>query len=387
MPLSFNLVHPSEAIKGSISKKLSGKKIILALTGGIACVECVKLARQLIRHGADVYAVMSKEACRIISTIAMEFATGREVITELGGKVEHVSLDADLMLIAPCTANTVAKIALGIADNAVTTFAIAFDGKILLAPSMHLSMYENEFFKENLKKCEEKGIGIILPKIEENKAKMADVDRIVAEVIRELRGDKKGKKILIIGGATHEAIDDVRVITNLSSGKMARAIVSEAYERGMEVTVWASFDMPGYIKTKKFRSVNDLINLVEKAKEKYDAVINCAAISDFVVDKKKGKIPSGKEIMLKLKPAPRINPMLRKIGKTIVAFKLEEREELLEEKAREMIARDGVDIVIGNTVESLGKDTAKIWIIDKNGVLATAKGKKEEIAEKIIDLI
>ena len=123
MPLSFNLVHPSEAIKESISKKLSGKKIILALTGGIACVECVKLARQLIRHGADVYTVMSKEACRILSTIAMEFATGKEVITELGGKVEHVSQDADLMLIAPCTANTVAKIALGIADNAVTTFA------------------------------------------------------------------------------------------------------------------------------------------------------------------------------------------------------------------------------------------------------------------------
>ncbi|MCD6447424.1 MAG: bifunctional phosphopantothenoylcysteine decarboxylase/phosphopantothenate--cysteine ligase CoaBC [Thermoplasmata archaeon] len=380
-------MHPSEAIKESISKKLSGKKIILALTGGIACVECVKLARQLIRHGADVYAVMSKEACRILSTIAMEFATGKEVITELGGKVEHVSHDADLMLIAPCTANTVAKIALGIADNAVTTFAIAFDGKILLAPSMHLSMYENEFFKENLRRCEEKGIGVIPPKIEENKAKMADVDRIVAEVLRELRGDKKGKKILVIGGATQEAIDDVRVITNLSSGKMARAIANEAYERGMEVTVWASFDMPDYIKTKKFRSVNDLINLVEKAKEKYDAVINCAAISDFVVDKKKGKISSGKEIMLKLKPAPRINPMLRKIGKTIVAFKLEEKKESLEKKAREMIARDGVDIVIGNTLESLGKDTAKIWIMDKNGVIARAEGKKEEIAEKIIDLI
>ncbi len=380
-------MHPGEAIKGSISQKLAGKKIILALTGGIACVECVKLARQLIRHGADVYAVMSREACRIISPLAIEFATGNKVITELTGKVEHVSYDADLMLIAPCTANTVAKIALGIADNPVTTFAIAFDKKILLAPSMHLSMYENEFFKENLKKCEERGITIIPPKIEENKAKMASIENIVAMVIRELRGDKKGKKLLLIGGATYEAIDDVRGITNLSSGKMAKAIANEAYERGVDVMAWTSFDMPDYIKAKKFRSINDLVDLIERERQRYDAVINCAAISDFVVDKKEGKIPSGREIVLKLKPAPRINPMLRRIGKLLIVFKLEERKELIEEKARKMIEEGEADIVIGNTIESLGKDKTKIWIVDKNGVADTAEGRKEEVATKIIDLI
>lgn len=380
-------MHPSEAIKGSISQKLSGKKIILALTGGIACVECVKLARQLIRHGADVHAVMSREACRIISPLAMEFATGNKVITELTGEVEHVSYDADLMLIAPCTANTLAKISLGIADNAVTTFAIAFDKKILLAPSMHLSMYENEFLKENMKKCREKGIIIIPPKIEENKAKMASIENIVAMVIRELRGDKRGKKLLLVGGATYEAIDDVRGITNLSSGKMARAIANEAYERGLDVMAWTSFDMPDYIESKKFRSINDLIDFIEREKQIYDAVINCAAISDFVVDKKEGKISSGREITLKLKPAPRINPMLRRIGKLLIAFKLEEREEFIEEKARKMIEEGEADIVIGNTIESLGKDKTRIWIVDKNGIADTVEGRKEEVAQKIIDLV
>ena len=379
-------MHPSEAIKGSISDKLKGKKIILGLTGGIACVECVKLARQLIRHGAEVITVMSEEACRILSPMAMEFATANKVITELTGMVEHVSYDADLMLIAPCTANTISKIALGIADNPVTTFAIAAK-KILIAPSMHLSMYKNEILQENIEKCKSRGIEFIPPKIEENKAKMANVDRIVADVIRIIREDKKGKKVLIIGGATYEAIDDVRGITNLSSGRMARALAREAYERGADVTLWASFESFEYIKSKKFRSVNDIVKLIEEENENYDVVINCAAISDFVVEKKEGKISSGKEIELKLYPAPRINPLLKKIAKKVIAFKLEEKEENVIKKAKELIAKDGIEYVIGNTIESMGSEEAKIWIIGKEEAIKELHGKKEDIAKEIIDLI
>jgi phosphopantothenoylcysteine decarboxylase/phosphopantothenate--cysteine ligase len=356
------------------------------MTGGIACVECVKLARQLIRHGAEVVTVMSEEACRILSPMAMEFATGNKVITELTGMVEHVSYDADLMLIAPCTANTISKIALGIADNPVTTFAIAAK-KILIAPSMHLSMYENKFLQENIERCESKGIKFIPPKIEENKAKMANIDRIVADVIRVIRGDKKGKKVLIIGGATYEAIDDVRGITNLSSGRMAKALVKEAYERGADVALWASFEGVEHIKSKKFRSVNDIVKLIEEEKENYDVVINCAAISDFVVEKREGKISSGKEIELRLRPAPRINPFLKKIAKNVIAFKLEEKEESVVEKAKELIVKDGVNYVIGNTIESMGSKEAKIWIVGKEGLIKELRGKKEEIARDIIDLI
>lgn len=379
-------MHPSKIIKGIKSKKLDGKKIILGITGGIACVECVKLARELIRHGAEVVAVMTKEACRILNPIAMEFATGKKVISELTGEVEHTSYKADLMLIAPCTANTIAKIALGIADNVLTTFALAFTKKILIAPSMHLSMYENDFLKENIERCKQKGIEFIEPKVEENKAKMASIERIVEEVIRALNNDKKGKKILIIGGATHEKIDDVRVITNLSSSRTAKALAKEAYERGADVELWASFEGLEYIKNKKFESIKDLIKLIEECKEKYDVVINCAAISDFLVEKRKGKISSEQPIELKLKLAPRINPMLKKLGRKIIAFKLEEKEENVIKKAKELLEKESLDFVVGNTIESIGKEYTKIWIIGKEGLIKKVEGKKEEIAKHIIDL-
>ena len=379
-------MHPSEAIKEKKSDKLKGKKILLAITGGIAGIECVKLARELIRHGAEVTAIMSNEACKILSPIAMEFATGNEVITELSGKVEHVSHDADIFLVAPCTANTLSKISLGIADNTITTFAVAFRNKIMIVPSMHLSMYKNSFVQQNIRRCEDKGIIIVPPRVEENKAKMADIETIVEEVIRCTRADKEGKKILIIGGATYEAIDDVRAITNFSSGKMAMALAKEAYERGMEVMAWASFEMPGYIKTKNFRSIKDLIKLIEKEKGRYDVAINCAAISDFTVEKKKGKIETGKEISLRLYPAPRINPMLRKIAKVVIAFKLEEENKVIS-KVGELLRKDNVDYVVANTLESIGSNEAKIWIVGKEGVIKEAEGKKEEIAKEIIDLV
>ncbi len=368
-------------------RKLDGKKIVLALTGSIACVECVKLARALIRHGAEVISIMSKEACRILNPLAMEFATGKKVITELKG--EHVC-NYDLLLIAPCTANTISKIALGIADNVVTTFALTAK-KILIAPAMHLSIYENKFIKENLKKCMEKGIEIVKPKIEENKAKIADIEEIVEKTIRILREDKKikNKKILIIGGATFEAIDDVRGITNLSSGKMAICLAKEAYERGMDVELWMN-KIPiklQEIKYKEFMNINDLIDLINNCKEFYDIVINCGALSDFIVEKRKGKIESKKEIEIKLYPAPRINPLLRKLGKIVIGFKLEKNEENIVEKSLKKLEEDKLDYVIGNTIESIGKDDAKIWIIGKEGLIKKIKEKKEEIAREIINLI
>jgi len=369
-------------IRGKLSNKLRGKKIFLGMTGSIACVECVKLARQLIRHGADVVAVMSNEARRFLSPETMKFATGNEVITELSGMTEHTQ-EGDMLLIAPCTANTISKIATGIADNALTTFAIAFEGKIMIAPSMHLSMYENSIVQDNIRKCMERGIVFIPPKIEEGKAKMADIERIVEEVIRAF-GIKEGK-ILVIGGATYQPIDDVRGITNRSSGKMAMAIAREAYERGMDVMMWASFDVPSFIPSRKFESVEDLKRMAEKEKEKYDVVINCAAISDFVPERKSGKIKGGGEITLHLKPAPRINPLLRKIAKVLVAFKL--GGENVVEEAHSLLLKENLDFVVANRIESIGGDTIRAWIVGKKGVIGEEEGRKEDVAGKIIDLI
>ena len=363
------------------SNKLKGKKIIYGITGSIAAVEAVKIARELRRHGAEIIPVMSKEAEKIIHPYAIEFATGKKPILGITGKVEHL-IKADLMLIAPCTANTISKIANGIADNAITTFALS-NKKILIALSMAASMYENEFFKENIEICKRRGIKFIEPKMEEGKAKMADIEVIIHRVIREIR-QSIDKKVLIIGGSTMEPIDDVRAITNFSSGKMAVAIAKEAYERCKDVETWfGNIDCIPYIKCKKFSKIEDLIKLIKKSK-KYDVIINCAAISDFVLDPIKGKIPSGKEINLKLKPAPRINNMLRNLTDILIIFKLDEEKNLLE-KARKRLETDKADYVIANTIESIGKDETKIWIIGKE--IKKFEGKKEEIAKHVIDLI
>ncbi len=379
-------MHPSEKIKGEKSNKLWNKKIVYGITGGIAAVESVKIARELIRHGASIYPVMTKDACNILHPQAMKFATGNDAIIELTGKVEHVSYEADLLLIAPCTANTISKIANGIADNALTTFALAFENKIIIAPSMHEEMFKNKFLEENIRKCNEKGIKFIPPKIEGGKAKIASSEEIVEAVIREMRGkDKEGKKVLVIGGPTSEPIDDVRVLTNISSGKMARAISIEAYERGANVETWFSgMDGFSFIPNKSFSTIKELISLIKKA-QKYDAIINCAAISDFIIKKRKGKIESKEKINICLEPSPRINPMLKKICKIVIGFKLEGKNVF--EKAYKRLKEDGIDYIIGNKLDSIGKDYTEIWIIGKEGLIEKVKGRKEEIAKNIVDLI
>lgn len=388
--------HPANDIRGKKSEKLKGKTIIVGITGSIAAVESVKICRELIRHGAEVMVVMSKHACDIIHPYAIEFATGKKPILEITGKIEHVFYcgerkgKADLFLISPCTANTLSKIALGIDDTPVTTFATTAIGSkipVMIVPAMHQSMYEHPFVVENIRKLKKKGIHILQPKIEEGKAKIIDSKEIVENVIRILgKNDLEGKKVLIIGGSTSEFIDDVRVITNLSSGKMALALAKIAYERGGNVEMWFNKDVLPYILTKKFTSHKDIVNLI-KIGGKYDIVINCAAISDFMPQKRKGKISSGEEMDLHLFPVPRINPLLKKIGEIIIGFKLESKEEGIKEKAYERLQKDGLDIIVANTTKSIGSDYMKAWIIDKEKNVVVAEGSKEKIAEKIFDCI
>jgi len=389
---------PSDAIRGVKSKKLEGKTIVLGVTGSIAAVETIKLARELIRHGAKVVPVMSRNACGIIHPNALEFATGEKPIVELSGKAEHVLYcgvggEADLLLIAPATANTISKIALGIDDTAVTTFATTAIGSkmpIVIVPAMHSSMYENKFVMENVEKCRKNGIAFVEPKIEEGKAKIAENDEIVEMVIRTLgKKDFEGKKVLVVGGGTSEFIDNVRIITNLSSGKMALALSKAAYERGADVEIWHSHNVvpPAYAKARKFVTSRDIINLIENESTKFDYVINCAAISDFIPEKKEGKISSGKPLNLHLLPAERINPMLKKIGRVVVGFKLESDEKYVKDRAVERMNKDGIDFIVANTTDTIGSDTMKAWIIGSEGNAAEVKGTKEEVAEKIFDFI
>ncbi|MEA2055689.1 MAG: bifunctional phosphopantothenoylcysteine decarboxylase/phosphopantothenate--cysteine ligase CoaBC, partial [Candidatus Thermoplasmatota archaeon] len=236
------LMHPADELRGIKSSRLSNKKIVLGITGSIAAVECIKIVRELIRHGAEVIPVMTHAATKIIHPDALWFATGEKPIIQLTGKTEHVFYcgrvkdPVDLLLISPCTANTISKIAHGIDDTAVTTFATTAIGSgvpILIVPAMHISMYDHKIIQENIEKCKRVGIKFIEPKIIENKAKLAETDEIVDHVLKTMgNNDLSGKKILVIGGATAEAIDDVRVITNKSSGKTALLLAKNAFCRG-----------------------------------------------------------------------------------------------------------------------------------------------------------
>ena len=393
-------MHPADEIRGIKSKKLFKKRIVLGVTGSIAAVESIKLARELIRHGADV---MTKASTRIIHPDSLEFATSNKPILELTGQTEHVSFcglikdPVDLLLISPCAANTISKIALGIDDTPVTTFATTAMGSgisIIIVPAMHLSMYNHKVVQENIDKCKKVGISFVDPVVFGNKAKMPSVDEIVANVIRKIgKQDLQKKNILVIGGATAEPVDDIRVLTNRSSGKTAVALAKNAFERGANVELWYGYSeepVPPYISIKKFETVKDLLNLLKNNDLKFDIIVVCSAIADYLPKKQKGKIPSGKiKLDLELSPAPKIIQKIRSIApkSKLIAFKVEQNKEDLKERAYQLLKKNHLDFVIGNTISAFGKDENEILIINKKGESIHKKDKKEELANYILDTV
>ncbi len=222
-------MHPADHLRGSKSDRLKGRKIVLGVTGSIAAVETIKLCRELIRHGAEIHVVMSEGAQNIVHPWALEFATGRPVTTQIDGRVQHVALcgdvpdRADLLLIAPATANTISKIAFGIDDTPVTTFATTALGggiPVMIVPAMHGTMMAQKVVGENIGKLRRIGVHFLMPKLEESKAKLPSMDSIVSEVIALIgKRDLVKRRVLVIAGATEEPIDDIRVVTNRSSGE------------------------------------------------------------------------------------------------------------------------------------------------------------------------
>jgi phosphopantothenoylcysteine decarboxylase/phosphopantothenate--cysteine ligase len=395
--------HPTKQIKGSKSISLEGKTIVLGITGSIAAVKCVELARELIRHGAEMHAVMTKEAAKILHPNAMHYATGNPVVTELTGKVEHVQFcglggQADLLLIAPCTANTIGKIAAGIDDTTVTSFATTALGskkKILIVPTMHGSMYENQFVKENLAKLEQEGITTVEPKQEENAAKFPDIEETVLECERTLsKGLLKGKKVMVASGATEEDIDSIRILTNRASGKTGRAIAKECYRQKAEVCIAHNQkSIAAKIKNLQARTGKEMHERVlTELKKGYDLYISPAALTDLSFEKASGKISSEKPIQLSLKPRPKLVNLVRKQfpKMEIVAFKAEVGmpEEEMIKKAREKMKELGSKLLIANDVREKGMGT------DENTVLIVSEketkkvsGQKETIAKQIVEEI
>ncbi len=396
-------MHPVNDIKGTKSDFLKNKRIVLAVTGSIAAVETVKLARELIRHGAEVIPVMTDSATKIIHPDSLWFATGYKPITKLTGATEHVSFcgktknAADLLLICPSTANTISKIAHGIDDTPVTTFATTALGSkipVIIVPAMHGSMYDHKILQENIIKCKKNSIVFVNPSLSDNKAKMPSVEKIKAFVFREtLKKEFLNKKILVIGGSSVEKIDDVRVLTNLSSGKTAVELVKNAFYHGGNGELWYGQSKeipPDFVETKRFDNLESLFSLLKNNNvSDFDVIIVCAALSDFSVDKKNGKISSNKKTNIVLKPASKLIKKLRNKAKTsfIVAFKLEENKKILDRKADGFIIENKVDLLVGNTLKGLENTENEIWVYNKNGEFSYKKDKKNVLADFIFKKI
>jgi len=397
-------MHPAEELRGKKSNKLLRKRIVLGVTGSIAAVESVKLARELIRHGAEVYPVMTPSATRILHPDALEFATGHTPVLELTGKAEHVTWcglvqnPVDLLLISPCTANTISKIARGIDDTPVTTCATTAIGSgvpVLLVPAMHLSMYDHKILQKNIVVLKDHGVMVLDPFIQGTKAKLPEVDEIVETVIRTVgTRDFLHKKVLIIGGATAEPVDDIRVLTNRSSGKTAIALAVNAFERGADIELWygnATEPVPSYIPLTRFETVADISHLIQNIKiQNFDSIIVCAAIANYIPKKQKGKIRSGKDtLFIMFTQAPIILEALRAKVPTarLIAFKTEEKKATVKRRTMDLLKRYHLDGAIGNTLAGFGANENEIFLITKKGKSTWKKGKKEELASAILDML
>ncbi len=390
-------MHPSEEIYCEKSTKLRGKTVVIGITGSIAAVECFGTIRELVRHGAEVRVVMTREAQKLVTPDSLEFACGHRPVTDLTGGTEHITMmaarSADLLLIYPATANTVSKLANGIDDTPVTSFATVALGSgipVAIAPAMHDSMYTNPAVSANIARLKAWGVTFIGPRVSDGRAKVASREEIVASTFKLLsRNYLQGKRLLIIGGRSEEPIDSMRIITNRSSGTMSVELARRAFERGADVELWmggCSVQLPDYIPTRRFATVSDLVGMVPEID--HDAVIVPAALADFTpLEPVSGKISSDAGFDLDLGPVPKVLPLIRERCPVVVGFKAESgltRQELVD-RARSRLQRYDLAAVVANDIDVVGRTTSSSILVTETEDRAIT-GTKAEVSDAILDL-
>ncbi len=397
-------MHPSQDIKGTKGGGLEGRNIVLGITSSVAAVKSPELARELMRHGAEVRVVMSPNATDLITPQLMHWATGNDVVTELTGKIEHIELAqwADLVMVAPATANTVSKISWAVDDTPVTSVvsvALGLKKPVVLVPAMHASMYNDKLFQESLDRLRGAGVYLLEPIFEEEKAKFPSVESVVNRVL-EILGpkDMAGLLILITAGPTVEPIDPVKLITNRSSGKMGIPLARAASLRGASVTLIygpGNEIPPSNVETIRVQTTQEMKDAFDAALEKKpDIVISAAAPQDFVVElPSKEKLRHTHEIMLKLRPAPRILDDIRKRAPKafVIGFKAEYgvNDEQLAEAARKKLGEHDLDMVVANDVSrsgaGFGTEMNEVIIFTPSNS-EKMRGTKDGIARAILDI-
>lgn len=397
------------------------KTVLLGVTGSIAAFKILDLIEKLKAVKLEVFVIMTKSAAKMVPSSDFEKASGNPVAVELFGKnfdyqktlkerrVAHIELadKADVVVIAPATANIIAKLACGIADDFLTTTALSTTAPIIICPAMNTNMWNNPATMQNIAKLKSLGYLIIEPTSGilacgyEGRGKLVEVKAIKKAVIKTISYTNAliGQKILVTSGATIEKIDDVRYITNRSSGKMGTAIAEECYKQGADVLLLRSKNSqtPRYfIKEELFTSTQELFELIKKNIKNYDYIYHAAAVGDFFVkNPKKGKISSKTGVTLQLQPQIKIIDLIKKLNPKIhlIAFKAEfsQSEKKLKEAALEKLHESKADAIIVNDISrknsGFESDMNEVFIVRSKNIKHLPRAPKVDLAKKIVTFL
>ncbi|MCD7726967.1 MAG: bifunctional phosphopantothenoylcysteine decarboxylase/phosphopantothenate--cysteine ligase CoaBC [Ruminococcus sp.] len=389
---------------------LKGKTVVLGVTASIAAYKIAGLASKLVKAGADVHVIMTKNAANFINPITFETLTGNKCMTDTFDRnfqfhVAHISIAerADVCLVAPASADVIAKMANGIADDMLTTTYLAMKCPVLVAPAMNTNMFTHPTVQENLRKLEKVGVTVISPDSgrlacgTNGVGKMPSEEVLFDYILREIAfpHDLAGRKVLVTAGPTQEAIDPVRFITNHSSGKMGYAIARNAMLRGAEVMLVSgpvSIQPPPFVKVISVVSAQDMFDVVKQSFMDMDIIIKSAAVADYtpinVSDEKIKKQGDGMEISLK-----RTADILSWLGKqkqekqVLCGFSMETNN--LVENSKEKLLSKNADLIAANSLSVEGAgfkgDTNKLTLIEKDRITELEMMTKEQAAGKLLD--
>ena len=391
---------------------LKGKTVVLAVSGSIAAYKIANLARMLKKLHCNVTVMMTQNATNFINPITFETITGNKCLIDTFDRnfqysVEHVALakQADVVLLAPASANVIGKIAYGIADDMLTTTIMACPCKKIVAPAMNHNMYHNPIVQDNIEKLRKYNYEIVAPDTgmlangDMGDGRMPEEKVLLEYILKEIAFEKDlaGKKVLVTAGATREAIDPVRFITNHSSGKMGIAVAKAAMLRGADVTLVAAHtdvEYPMFVKTIPVVSAEDMFNAVTENMAQQDIIIKAAAVSDYtpvtVADSKLKKKDSDMSIELKrTKDILKYLGENKKGGQFICGFSMETDNVIENSKAK--LEKKNCDMICANSLRTegagFGVDTNVLTVITKDKEIAFDIMGKEELAHKILDEI
>lgn len=391
---------------------LKGKTVLLGVTGSIAAYKMANVASMLIKMHADVHVLMTQNATQFINPITFETLTGHKCLVDTFDRnfeysVEHVSLAklADVVLVAPATANVIGKIANGLADDMLTTTVMACKCPKIIAPAMNTQMYENQVVQDNIEKCRQYGMQIITPDSgrlacgDVGSGKLPSEQTLVDAILREIHFEKdmKGLKVLISSGATRESIDPVRFISNHSTGKMGFALARCAMERGAEVTVVAgsaTAQVPPYVNLIKVESAAEMFEAFKEKAPEADIIIKAAAVADYtpvVTAREKVKKSDG-DMAIELKRTRDILAYLgenKKPGQFLCGFSMETENML--ENSKKKLTKKNLDMIVANNLKvagaGFGTDTNIVTIITGKGAEELPIMSKDEVAAEILTRI